>query len=254
MAKARKIKKRIVAVTNTQKITRTMEMVATSRLKRYQKMVFASRPYSEALTEVLRGLITSPEAVRHPLMQRREEVKNAGIVVLSANRGLCGAFNNNICRKAQLLYLDLSKQNMGVKLYISGKKGISYFRHRDYQPDWQDTALPDDQSAEKTRELSGLLIDEFLAGAVDQVHVSYCRFVSAGRQEIVTEQLLPLTVTTRSSLTTSTNCSASSSFSARGLQAVTPVRMTIRRRAMMLVFFILCLQKIRNSLPTAPLC
>ena len=196
MAKAREIKKRIIAVTKTQKITRTMEMVATSRLKRYQKVVFASRPYSEALTDVLGGLITSPEAMAHPLMERRAEASKTAILVLTANRGLCGAFNNNICKKSHLLYHEFSVRKMKVKLFVSGKKGISYFRHRDIEMAYQDTDLPEDQSLEKIREISRLLINEFLSGAVDQVHAAYCRFVTAGRQEVVTEQLLPLTVPT----------------------------------------------------------
>ena len=196
MAKAREIKYRIVAVTKTQKITRTMEMVATSRLKRFQGVVFASRPYSEALTEVLGGLITSPEAMAHPLMEKRNEVSKVGILALSANRGLCGAFNNNICRNAQLLYREFSEQRIEPRLFVSGKKGISYFRHRDFPMAWEDTELPEDQSAEKIREVSQLLIDEFLKGSLDQVHVIYCRFVSAGRQETVAEQLLPLDVPT----------------------------------------------------------
>jgi len=196
MAKAREIKTRIVAVTKTQKITRTMEMVATSRLKRYQNMVMASRPYSSALTEVLGGLATSPEAMAHPLMEKRKELSNAGILVLSANRGLCGAFNNNICRLAASLYGEFSRQRRGVKLLVSGKKGISFFRHRGIETAFQDTELPENQSMEKIREISRLLIDDFLSKTVDQVQVVYSRFVSAGRQEIVSEQLLPLTVPT----------------------------------------------------------
>ncbi|MBN2290122.1 MAG: ATP synthase F1 subunit gamma, partial [Candidatus Glassbacteria bacterium] len=193
MAKAREIKNRIVAVTKTRKITRTMEMVATSRLKKYQKVVLSSRPYSEALADVLGGLATSPEALAHPLMEKRAEVKNVALLVLSANRGLCGAFNNNICRTAQLLYHEFSGRRTGVKLFTSGKKGISYFRHRGYEAAWKDIELPDDQSVEKTRQLGRLLIEDFLCREVDQVHVVYCRFVSAGRQETATEQLLPLT-------------------------------------------------------------
>ncbi|MFC1537713.1 ATP synthase F1 subunit gamma, partial [Gemmatimonadota bacterium] len=147
-----------------------------------------------ALTEVLGGLISSPEAMAHPLMEKRAEVKNVALLVLSANRGLCGAYNNNICKKAQLLHQELSRQGKKVDLYISGKKGLSYFRHRGLEPAWKDIELPDDQSVERTRELGRVLIDKFLSGAVDQVQVSYSRYISAGRQETAIEQLLPLTV------------------------------------------------------------
>ncbi|MEA2062540.1 MAG: F0F1 ATP synthase subunit gamma, partial [Gemmatimonadota bacterium] len=196
MAKAREIKKRITAVTKTKKITRTMEMVSTSRLKRYQNVVMSSRPYSEALTDVLGGLISSPAARAHPLMEKRDEVRSAAILLLSANRGLCGAFNNNLCRRTLDLYDELSDQGLETRLLVSGKKGISHFRHRGLELLWQDTGLPDDQSVNKVRELSNFLIEGFLSRKVDQVHVVYSRFVSAGRQVMTTEQLLPLAVET----------------------------------------------------------
>ena len=200
MAKLKDIKNRIGAVSKTRKITRTMEMVSTSKMKRWQKVVLSGRPYSEALAEVLHQLSSSPVATKHPLMAKRDPVKKAAIVFLSSNRGLCGAFNINICRKARSLRSNYRSQGIDVKLYGIGKKGISFFKHQEIALDYQDITLSDSFTAAETGnytvELTRHLTEEFLSGGVDRVDVAYNRFVSSGRQELVSEQFLPLTAPT----------------------------------------------------------
>ena len=200
MAKLKDIKNRIGAVSQTWKITRTMEMVSTSKMKRWQNVVLSGRPYSEALAEVLRQLRSSPAATSHPLMAKRDPVKKAAILFLSSNRGLCGSFNTNICKKARSLYNKYRSQGIEVKLLGIGKKGISFFNHQGIPLDYKDITLSDSFGAEETgnytAELTKLLSEDFLSGEVDQVDVAYYRFISSGRQELVSEQFLPLTAPT----------------------------------------------------------
>lgn len=194
MAKLRDIKNRISAVGKTRKITRTMEMVATSKMKKWQNVVLASRPYSESLVEVLRQLSHSPEAMEHPLMLVREKVRKVGMLFITSNRGMCGAFNINICRLARQHFWDNQGKEIETGLYGIGKKGIFFFRHQGIPLDYKNITVNETCTGEETRELAILLADKFLSGEVDKVQAVYCRFISSGRQEVVTEQLFPLSV------------------------------------------------------------
>lgn len=197
MAKAREIKKRINAVRTTRKITRTMEMVSTSKLKRFQNMVTASRPYSRALADVLDALRGSPAAKAHPLMRERDSVGRVGLVVLASNRGLCGAFNNNISRLALDRLRGYERDGVETDLFLVGKKSISFFRHRHVDAAWTNTSLADQLTAEESSEFARMLIKQFLSGNLDRVEVAYSRFISAGQQAVTLERLLPLSLPVR---------------------------------------------------------
>lgn len=192
MAKAREIKKRINAVRTTRKITRTMEMVSTSKLKRFQNMSVASRPYSEALSEVLTALRGSSAASAHPLFVERDPVRRAGIVVLTSNRGLCGAFNNSISRLAMDRAQEYRSKGIEVDLFLIGKKGNAFFRHRHIPAAYSNIILTDQFTPEGCVEFAGMLMEKFLSGEIDCVDTVYSRFVSAGQQSIRIERLLPL--------------------------------------------------------------
>ncbi len=192
MAKAREIKKRINAVRTTRKITRTMEMVSTSKLKRFQHLSVASRPYSEALSEVLKALRGSPAASTHPLFIERDPVRRVGIVVLTSNRGLCGAFNNSISRLAMDRALEYKSKGIDVDLFLIGKKGNAFFRHRHIPAAYSNIILNDQFSSEGCIEFADMLMNRFLSGEIDCVETVYSRFVSAGQQNIRFERLLPL--------------------------------------------------------------
>jgi len=196
MAKLRDIKDRITAVGKTRKITRTMEMVATSKMKKWQNVVLASRPYSLSMVEVLRQLATSPEAMNHPLMARREPVRKAAVAFVTSNRGLCGAFNINISRLARQHYREYQSREIETALFGIGKKGLSFFRHQGIPLEYSNITVNETCTSGETRELAGLLMERFLSGAVDRVEVVYYRYISSGRQELVTEQLLPISVPT----------------------------------------------------------
>src|SRR5690606_511510 len=128
MAKARELKGRIRSVQNTRKITRTMEMVATSKLKRAQDRVAAARPYADRLGEVIGRLLTPELAARYPLLRQPEQPRRAAVVMLTGNRGLAGAFNTNLIRESRNLLQELQGRGLETEVHAVGKKGISFFR------------------------------------------------------------------------------------------------------------------------------
>src|SRR6478609_5051782 len=124
MAKGRELKGRIKSVENTRKITRTMEMVATSKMKRAQDRVVAARPFANSLTEVIANLYTPELAERFPLLRQPATVKKAAIILLTSNRGLAGAFNANILKEARALLGRLETDRIEAELHVVGKKGL----------------------------------------------------------------------------------------------------------------------------------
>src|SRR3982074_2424391 len=129
MAKGRELKGRIKTVENTRKITRTMEMVATSKMKRAQDRVVAARPFANSLTEVIANLYTPELAERFPLLRQPAAVKKAAVIVLTSNRGLAGAFNANLLKEARTLLARLKETGVEAELHVIGKKGLGYFRY-----------------------------------------------------------------------------------------------------------------------------
>src|SRR5512144_2591085 len=129
MAKGRELKGRIKTVENTRKITRTMEMVATSKMKRAQDRVVAARPYAQALRDVIASLYSPELAERFPLLRQPATVKRAAVILLTANRGLAGAFNANLIKEARALIGRLEGEGAQVDVHGVGRKGIGYFRY-----------------------------------------------------------------------------------------------------------------------------
>lgn len=192
MAKGRELKGRIRSVQNTRKITRTMEMVATSKLKRAQDRVAAARPYAEQLGDVIQRLLTPELAARYPLLRQPEQVRRAAVLLLTSNRGLAGGFNANLIREARNLVRDLRGRGVEVELHIAGKKGISFFR---FQGETLRTAVSDigdRPSAADADRLVNTLMTEFTEGALDAVYVVYAKFNSALSTPPTTLQLLPV--------------------------------------------------------------
>src|ERR671921_268055 len=129
MAKGRELKGRIKSVENTRKITRTMEMVATSKMKRSQDRVAGARPHATALGEVMWQLSSPDLAERFPLLRQPARVRRAAVLLLTANRGLAGAFNANLIKEARTTIGRLEQQGATVDLHIVGRKGIGFFRY-----------------------------------------------------------------------------------------------------------------------------
>ena len=192
MAKGRELKRRIKTVENTRKITRTMELVATSRMKRAQDRVTAARPYARALGDVIAGLYSPELADRFPLLRQPERAKKVAVILLTSNRGLCGGFNANLIREARGLLRRLREQGSEVELHVVGRKGIGYFRYVNQPMASQRTDITDRPKSDDAASLVDRLMDDFVAGTIDAVYVVYAQFRSAISTPPTTERLLPV--------------------------------------------------------------
>ncbi|NUQ11228.1 MAG: ATP synthase F1 subunit gamma [Gemmatimonadaceae bacterium] len=192
MAKGRELKRRIRTVENTRKITRTMELVATSRMKRAQDRVTAARPYARALGDVIAGLYTPDLADRFPLLRQPAATHRAAVLLLTSNRGLCGGFNANLIREARGLIARLRGEGADVELHVVGRKGIGYFRYVGQPMKVQRTDITDRPRAEDAASLVDGLMADFTAGSLDAVYVVSARFRSAISTPPTTERVLPV--------------------------------------------------------------
>jgi F-type H+-transporting ATPase subunit gamma len=192
MSKTREIKRRLRSVEKTRQITRTMEMVATSRLKKLTDLVRAARPYAERLEEVL-GRLTDPELrQRYPLLRNPEETRRAAVILLTSNRGLAGAFNVNLIREARHLIERLESQGVEVALHVVGKKGIAYFRFQKREMVAMRTDLPDRREPQHAASLVDGPMQAFEDGELDAVYVVYSQFRSALSTPPRVMQVLPV--------------------------------------------------------------
>ena len=192
MAKGRELKGRIKTVENTRKITRTMEMVATSKMKRAQDRVVAARPYANALTEVISDLYSPDLAERFPLLRQPVEQRRVALIALTSNRGLAGAFNANLIKEARNKLVELERAGTQVELHVIGKKGLGYFRYVGRAVASQRTDLSDRPSADDAAQIVDALMTDYVAGKLDGVYVTYAKFNSALSTPPVTEQVLPV--------------------------------------------------------------
>jgi len=196
MAKPRELRRRIKSVQSTRKITKTMELVATSKLKRAQDRVVAARPYAAALAEVIGDLYAPELAERFPLLRQPSGKSGAhrrvALVVITANRGLCGAFNANLIREARHRIEQLEAEGVGIDLHLIGKKGITYFRFAKRPAASQRTDIGDKPKAEHAAEIVGPLMAQFESGALDAVEVVFAQFKSAVSTPPTTLRILPI--------------------------------------------------------------
>jgi len=193
MAKGREVKGRIRSVENTRKITRTMEMVATSKMKRAQDRVVAARPYANSLAEVISSLFSPELAERFPLLRQPAAVKKAAVLLLTSNRGLAGAFNANLIKEARGLLARLDRDGTETQLRIVGRKGLGYFRYIGRQIESSRTDISDRPTAVNAAELVDDFIRQFETGEVDAVYVVYAKFNSALSTPPTTQRILPVT-------------------------------------------------------------
>lgn len=192
MAGARDVKRRIKSVDNTRQITRTMELVATSKLKRATDRVYGARPYAAALSEIVGSLYSPDLAEKYPLLRRPEQTRRAAVLLLTANRGLAGAFNANLIREARHLLDDLQAKGIETELHIAGKKGIQYFRFRGESLETARMDISDYPSSEDAESVIGPIRDKFESGVLDAVYVVASDFLSAVSTPPQVTELLPI--------------------------------------------------------------
>ena len=193
MAKGRELKGRIKSVENTRKITRTMEMVATSKMKRAQDRVVAARPYANALTEVISSLYSSDLAERFPLLRQPATPRRVALVVLTSNRGLAGGFNANLIKEARARIAELERAGQQVDVHVIGKKGLGYFKYVGRALASQRTDITDRPTADNAAEIVDQLMKDFITGQIDGVHVTYSKFNSVLSTPPTTDRVLPVT-------------------------------------------------------------
>jgi F-type H+-transporting ATPase subunit gamma len=193
MAKGRELKGRIKSVENTRKITRTMEMVATSKMKRAQDRVVAARPFANSLTEVIANLYTPELAEAFPLLRQPAATNKAAVIVLTSNRGLAGAFNAKLLKEARALLGRLKESNVEPELHVIGKKGLGYFRYVNRAVASSRTDITDKPTAENAAQIVDELIQRFASGDIDAVYIVYAKFQSALSTPPTTQTILPVT-------------------------------------------------------------
>ena len=192
MAKGRELKGRIKSVENTRKITRTMEMVATAKMKRAQDRVSAARPYAEALREVIASLYSPELAEQFPLLRQPAQMKRAAVIAMTANRGLAGAFNANLIKEARATIARLEGQGTAVDVHAVGKKGLGYFRYVGRAVASNRTDITDRPTAENAAELVNDLIAAYARGEIDALYVIYPNFKSVLSAPPTAMQILPV--------------------------------------------------------------
>jgi F-type H+-transporting ATPase subunit gamma len=192
MANPRALDKRRRSVRNIRKITRTMELIATARFKKAMDRAHAATAYTERMTQLVRDLAQSGAEVKHPLLAGRSETKNATLLVLSANRGLCGGYNGNVIRAGVERWLQLKAEVPAIRLEISGKRGITGFNFRGHKADEKFTHFDDKPSFEEVELIATRYLDAYASGTLDRLDVAYMKFINVARQVPVVETLLPL--------------------------------------------------------------
>ncbi|WP_112139460.1 F0F1 ATP synthase subunit gamma [Glycomyces dulcitolivorans] len=206
-AQLRTLRKRLKSTQSIKKITKAQELVATSRISRAQERVAASLPYARAMTSVMTSL-ASNASINHPLLQPRANVRRAGVLVVTADKGMCGAYNANAIRTAEQLITRLSEEGKVPVLYVVGRKGVDYyrFRSRAIQQSW--TGFSQLPKVSDAQEITRTLLAAFMSGAdddgddagadgilgVDELHIVHTKFVSLLTQTPEPRQLAPLEV------------------------------------------------------------
>jgi F-type H+-transporting ATPase subunit gamma len=193
MAKGRELKGRIKSVENTRKITRTMEMVATSKMKRAQDRVVAARPYAHALADVISSLYSPDLAERFPLLRQPAEQRRVALIVLTSNRGLAGAFNANLIKEARNKIAEIERAGTTVDVHVIGKKGLGYFKYVGRALASQRIDVTDRPTAENAAEIVDALMADYIAAKLDGVYVTYSKFNSVLSTPATTDQILPVT-------------------------------------------------------------
>lgn len=188
----RQLRRRIGSVNNTKKITRAMQMIAASRIRKAQSRVEAARPYAEQITEVIRGLATTHALEDHPLMAPHDALATAGVVVITSDRGLCGAYNANVLNLAERTLAEEERTGLDTRLYQIGQKGREYFAYRGREPvaSWEE--ISDQPSYADARRVAERFTEEYREQVLDRVWLVYTDFRTSLSQVPSRQVLLPV--------------------------------------------------------------
>lgn len=190
MAGAKEIKNRIKSIQSTRQITKAMEIVSTTKFKKFSAMVLKSRAYENGIKTILKNIASGIKKERHPLLDGREEVKSIGVLVFTADRGLCGGFNNLTLKELDKLRKE--KEGKEITIIPVGRKAIEYSTKKKLTVAKKYLRLPPELLTSISTEISTMLVDEYIKGTYDEVYVIYNKFVSALRYDLETVKLLPI--------------------------------------------------------------
>lgn len=191
-AKLRVVRRRIRSVQSTMKITRAMELIAASRIVKAQQRVEAARPYAELLTRAMEDVARQTGALTHPLLEERPEPQHSGVLVVTSDRGLAGAYNANILKRAEELMDRLRGRGLEPVLYVSGRKGLGYFRFRGMPVEESWTGHSEVPPYGVAERIGSALIEAFAAGRIDELHTAYTDFRSAFTTRATDRRFLPI--------------------------------------------------------------
>jgi len=193
-AQLRAIRRQIRSVQSTKKITRAMELIAASQIRRAQERVQQARPYAEQITRAIGDVTGQAENLEHPLLEERKDPKGAAVFVVTSDRGLAGAYSANVLRRTEELLQALREEGKEPKLYAVGRKAIGYyrFRERTVEQSWQ--GISERPSYDDAKDIAGTLIDAFVDREVDEIFGVYTDYVSALTQRAEARRFLPLVV------------------------------------------------------------
>src|SRR5437867_395637 len=191
-AKVRAIKRRMRSVASTRKITKAFELIAASRIIKAQARATESRPYAEAIGEMVAMLAS--EARSSPLLAERPDVRNVGLVVITADRGLCGAYNSNVLREAERTRRRETGAGHDVRITGVGRKALSFYRFRRIPMAGEFAGVSDRPTYDDAKRIAGSLIQQFVAGDIDKLFVAYTEYASTFVQRPKVAQVLPARV------------------------------------------------------------
>lgn len=191
MAVGKEIRLKITSIKNTQKITRAMEMVAASKMRKTQDRMLATRPYSRKVAQIIKHLASANPEYRHPYTIARP-VKQVGLILVSSDRGLCGGLNANLFRLAIRRMREWTDQDLAVRMSVIGQKGANFFNSIGADITAQATRLGDKPHLEDIIGVIKVMLDEYADGKVDEVHLLYNEFVNTMTQKPKLVKLLPI--------------------------------------------------------------
>jgi F-type H+-transporting ATPase subunit gamma len=192
VATTQDLKRRVRSITNTRKLTKAMELVASARLRRAQSRIEAMRPYADRMLELMSGVSQAAGAVRLPLLERRETVKRVAIVPVTGDRGLAGAFNAQVLRRSFALRRELQGAGQEVVFYSSGKKAQSTIRFRRFESGEAWTGFSDKPTYADAQAIAHAVSEAYTNGEVDRVVLVYNAYVSALVQKVTVRDVLPI--------------------------------------------------------------
>ncbi|MBU1228049.1 MAG: F0F1 ATP synthase subunit gamma [Actinobacteria bacterium] len=190
-AELRAIRRRIKSVQSTMKITRAMELIAASRIVKAHQRVSAAQPYTRKMAEVVGNVGAASGGAPHPLLEHRE-VETAGVLVVSSDRGLAGAYNTNVIRMAEARLIELAGQGVDTRVYVVGKRAQSYLRYRGYRIERAFLGITDTPGYGDARAIANLLMNDYAEGTIDSVEAYSTEYVSALTQTAARWPILPI--------------------------------------------------------------